>query len=189
MSHYYQYKNQSYRCGKCGWEGLGEQTEDGFDSGSDWFSIACPQCDNILDVITYPTIKEILEYGSEEEKAHASKQQQFIDRVMKSRLKSTDQLPDIEADRITISLHEEKAKTGDDSYIVLYWNGKELWREIRTYEYYDRYLELGAMLKEKYGERLVDFEAEHTTYLGGDCSFAFDEVREFSESLKTKSNK
>ena len=185
MSQYYQYKNQSYHCSKCGWEGLGSEADEN-DEINSFLALCCPKCYDNIDCISWPIIDESLKYGDEEEKAHARKKQQFIDRVMVSRLKSSDQLLDIEADKIVISLCEEKSESTDDSYIVLSWNGKELWREILTYEYYKRYLELGGILREKYGKRLVDFEVEHTTYLGGDCSFAFDEVRKFRKALSNK---
>ena len=184
MSQYYQYKNQSYRCNKCGWEGLGSEADEN-DEINSFLALCCPKCYKNIDCISYPTIEESLEYGSDEEKAHAHKKQEFIDHVMAYRLKSSDQLPDIETDKIIISLREDESEAGDDSHIVLYWNSKELWREIRTYEYYDRYLELGKILKEKYGERLIDFEVECSTYLGGDCSFSFDKVREFRKSLSS----
>jgi hypothetical protein len=125
-----------------------------------------------------------MEYGTEEEKASASERQDFLGRVKAAELKSPDQLPEIEADEIVITLCEEHKTDGKDGSIVLYWNEKEIWREILTYEYYDRYLELGEILKEKYGNRLIDFEAKITTHLGGDYGLAFKKVEEFRKSLK-----
>ena len=63
---------------------------------------------------------------------------------------------------VSITLHEiERPEPGHDAYIVISWNGQEIWREIRYFEYYPRYLQLGNILKEKYGDRLIDFEAEY----------------------------
>ena len=100
-----------------------------------------------------------------------------------SRLKNCDQLPEIASDKIIITLKEEENVNGEDGYIILYWNEKEIWREIRTFEYYDRYIELGNLLKEKYGERLVDFETDYTVYLGGDYHRAFEKVKKFRTSI------
>jgi hypothetical protein len=100
-------------------------------------------------------------------------------------------LPDIDADEIIITLREEetlpqeeKSGENDGANIVLYWKDQELWRELRSFEYYPRYLDLGKILKEKYGDRLIDFEAAHTVYLGGDRLSAFEQVDKFRKSLK-----
>jgi len=100
-------------------------------------------------------------------------------------------LPEIPSDEIIITLREEEKNTGkiDAADIVLYWAGKELWREERSFEYYTHYLSLGEELKKKYGERLVDFECEYTWALGGDSSSAFKKVKEFRKSLACKGSK
>ena len=184
MSQYYNHKKQDYFCQKCGWAGTGEQTEE-IEIHSDWMEIGCPKCYNLIGALSFPTIDEILKYGTDEEKAQARKKRQFIDRVMDLRLKCQEQLPEIESDEIIITLREEvSADDGKDGFIVLYCKGNEIWREIRTYEYWDRYIELGKILKEKYGDRLKDFEAELTTYLGGDYTPSFGKVREFRNSLQ-----
>ena len=182
MSGYYEYKNQQYHCGNCDWAGFGSETIDNDDIDS-FLEILCPKCNKNLDCVCFPTLEETLEFGTKEDKESAIKKQNFINRVQASRLKNHKQLPDIQADKIIITLCEVEQTAGRDADIVLLWKDKEIWREICTYEYYERYLELGRILKEKYGERLIDFEAKHTTYLGGDCSFAFDKVREFRQSL------
>jgi hypothetical protein len=68
---------------------------------------------------------------------------EFLKNVWAKELKAADQLPDIDADKIVISLREEGKN------IVLYYQNKEIWREVLTFEYYPRYLELGNILKEK----------------------------------------
>ena len=186
MSQYYKHKTHNYSCKNCGWIGTGEQTET-MEVHSDWMEIGCPKCYNLVGTLRFPTIDEILKYGTSEEKAQARKKQLFVNRVMASRLKGCEQLPEIESSEIIISLREEApADEGKDGFIVLYWGGDEIWREIRTYEYWDRYIELGKILKEKYGNRLKDFEAEITTHLGGDYTPSIDAVRKFRESLRNK---
>ena len=94
-------------------------------------------------------------------------------------------MTDIVADEIIIVLREEENDQNDDAYIVLYWNDQEIWRELRTYEYYGRYIELGEMLKSKYSKRLVDFDIQtNGIYLYGDSISAWDKVQEFRASLK-----
>ena len=184
MCEFYTYEKQKYSCEKCNWAGIGEQTEEILDL-RDAFVIACPTCGHHLDVIMFPTIDETLKYGTEKQKEEAQQHQKFRNRALASRLKNCEQLPEIEADEIIITLREVGRKDGeDDWYIVLYWNEKEIWREIGTYEYYDRYIALGQILQNKYGSRLVDFETEYTMFLGGDYHPAFDEVKKFRELLR-----
>ena len=188
MSEYYTYKKQNYSCKKCKWEGIGKQTVD------EWYSwegleIFCPKCYHLLGLILFPTFDDVLKFGTKKEKNDARQRQQFLDCVDASRLKSEEQLPEIESDKIVITLREEETVEGKNEYIVLYWNEKEIWREIRTYEYYDRYIELGQILQKKYGSRLFDFEAEETMYFCGDSLTGFDEVRAFRKSLQTNKHK
>jgi len=137
----------------------------------------------------FPTFEETMKYGTDIEKADVQKQQNFLKRLHSSYLTSCDQLPDIDADKIVIALcEEEPVSENKDGHIILCYSSKEIWREVRSFEYYPRYLKLGEMLKEKYGERLVDFETEYTVYLGGDSLNAFDKVDEFRKSLKKSSS-
>lgn len=186
MSQYYTYKEQNFVCRKCKWKGRGAQASEGDIINWDSMEILCPKCYNLLTVVMFPTYDETMKYGTVKEKAYAQKRKAFHERVYSSRLKNAEELPDIDEKKIVITLHEEApCEDKEDGYIVLYYRETEIWREIRTYEYYGRYIELGNILKEKYGTRLVDFVAEYTTYLGGDHLFAFDKVREFRNSLKS----
>ena len=101
-----------------------------------------------------------------------------------------DQLPEIDSDKIIISLREEGKGRGKDYFtnavIVLYWGEQEIWRESMGFEYYRHFIDMGKVLKMKYGDRLIDFDAEYTADLGGDYGRAFDEVRTFRKSLSGK---
>jgi len=183
MSKYYTYKKSIFNCEKCNWEGFGEQANVGEYFNWNCFDIVCPQCHESIAVIDFPTFEEVFEYGTEGKKANTMEQKHFHERVKKSRLNNAGQLPEIDAERIVIKLCEEEATDDADSFIVLYWNNEEIWREIRTYEYFDRYIELGNILKEKYGARLIDFEAKHTTYFGGDDLSSIGVIERFRDSL------
>jgi hypothetical protein len=131
----------------------------------------------------------VVKKRQEEAKVRDREREEYFKRAWAAKLKSPDELPDIDADEIIITLREEeKPHTGiiDDADIVLYWQNKELWREVRLFEYYGRYLELGKILIEKYGKRLIDFETEYPWALGGDYGRAFDEVRKFRKSLSDR---
>ena len=192
MPSFYDYKNQksytelNFSCEKCDWFGTGEQAKEGMDSPSGFgFALLCPKCDKYIDWIDGTvSLNDLINYGTEEDKASAKKQMQFYDDVRNSRKDFEKNLPDIEDEEIVVILREEDAEETRRGHIVLYWGEKEIWREIRTYEYYDRYLELGGILKGKYGSRLIDFEARHTLDLGGDYFSAFEKVDNFRKSLK-----
>ena len=179
---YYSYKQTTYNCKHCKWNGLGSLTEMG-DIGCDWnfFELLCPKCHELLGTVLFPTHDEVKLYGTEEEKKESNKREEFINEVNESRLKTVDQLVDII----------------DDDHIIINWDydGKDnlikyknviLWREKATYESYERYLEVARILREKYRGRLQDFipTPRSELYLYGDSLNSFQHVMYFRNLLK-----
>lgn len=196
MAQYYDYKNKksykelNYKCQKCKWCGTGEQCVEGFDS-STGFSLDCPNCEDMIEWIDITvSLDELIQYGSSEDKADALKQKQFFKRVSASRSRLEARLPEINSDEIIFTLREEEYANG--WRIVLYLRNKQgkqkIHNEPRAFEYYNRYLEIGELLKKKYGDKLVDFEVAETVDLGGDSFSAFGKVRAFRKSLSGKEN-
>lgn len=67
-------------------------------------------------------------------------------------------------------------------------NGKEIWKEPLLYEYYDRFIDIGKILHEKYGDRMDDLvPPEYEGWLLGDYLPAPKLIKEFRNSLKNKS--
>jgi hypothetical protein len=134
----------------------------------------------------YPTNDEVLEHGTEEDKAGVLWRKKFLERVKAAELKDPSHLPEIDSDDIVITVEELPRNDEDgDAYIILLWNGTEIWREIRTYEYCERFIEIGDMLKKRYGSRLKDFVPCKGPYMYGDYgSSSFDEVKKFREALR-----
>ena len=194
MAQFYDYKDkksykvQDFSCSECDWRGTGDELAEGQDSpGGYGFIVLCPECRQYIGWIdTTVSIYELSTYGSEADKDFARERKEFWNNWRETSLKHPDQLPDIDAGRVIVRLCEESKDTGktDDADIVLYWDGKEIWREMRLYEYYGRYLQIGKILIEKYGNRLVDFEAENTWALCGDDSLALKKVSEFRELVR-----
>jgi len=189
------YKKYHFKCKKCSWEGLGSQSIDLTDViGA--LGVNCPDCHALIEFIYFPSTQEILKYGTTQDKEEAEKwikekaelkakwaaqEKQYPD------LSSPEQLPDIASDEIIITLREEGERSDiyKHEFIVLYFGEQEIWRVHNGFEYYTCYLRWGEILKEKYGERLVDFEvAEYTVDLGGDSGSAFDKVDRFRKTLK-----
>jgi len=197
----YNYKKYSFKCKKCDWEGLGVETVIVGDV-INFEVIGCPKCRELIEFISFPSTSDILKYETAEDKRKAQgwlKENEKIKEKWDKNwqrhpdLTTPDQLPDISTDEIIITLREEgigKINTTGDiwegAFLVFYCGEQELWRVPAWFEYYTGYLKWGEILKEKYGERLIDFEAEYTVDLGGDSSSAFNKVREFRKSLSKK---
>lgn len=66
-------------------------------------------------------------------------------------------------------------------------NGTEIWREPLMYEYYWRFIEIGKILQEKYGDRMADLvPPEYQAWLLRDYLNAPKKIDEFRNSLKAK---
>ena len=191
------YKRYRFECKECDWKGIGEELIDIGDDGYSAFVFGCPVCRKLIEFIYFPHSSQILKFGSTEDKEKAKKDleeyAQFEaewDKEHKEypNLSSPEQLPDIDAADIIISLREEGPKTKGSGckFIVLYYGETEIWRELNSFEFYREYLSIGKILKTKYGDRLSDFEVEYTWALGGDSMSAFKKVRAFRKSLSGK---
>ena len=189
----YSYHKYRFNCSACDWEGLGSETVEVGDIENS-YGVGCPKCRVPIQFVSYPSNWQIIKYDTPERKDQARKWQ-AEDEARSARwekeykeypnLSSSEQLPDIDATDIIISLREEGPKTdwGGCKFIVLYYDETEIWRELNSFEFYRKYLRIGRILKEKYGDRLYDFEVEYTWALGGDAMGAFCKVRAFRKSL------
>jgi len=178
---YYTYSTVEYECKLCGWKGLGKDTllGEGF---SELFEFDCPECHENIGCISYPTIAETIKYGNAEERIEAKKRNEWMVEVEKMRLKSITQLPNIEDDSIDFTITKSD---NDQDYLVVLFNRQEIWREIRTYEYFERFIEIGNLLKKKYGKKMVDLIPEgDDEYLYGDSLSSVSLIEEFRSNLK-----
>lgn len=183
---YYTYKNQIVTCEKCNWQGKGSETKIGEIFGS-LFEIDCPRCNHPIDHVDHPTEDELLKYGSESDKKLVRERQKRIEVFEQQKLKHPDQLPEIETpENFTLVITASK----DAEQIEILCCERIIWQESRWYEYYERYIEIGEILKQKYGNRLIDFVPEKDdAYLYGDRLAAFDIVKQFRESFKQTKDK
>jgi len=184
MTGYYKYKTETYECDKCLWKGQGERLTMG-DAFNELFEIHCPNCGNKLGYILYPTFDEVLEFGSEDEKKQVRERIAYADKLEKSELKSVSQLPEIDKEgEIKFYLKEKKFKRKD--HLVVYADDKEIWRELMFFEYYERYIEIAKILKQKYDSRMTDLLIDDfVPWMYGDCSLGeIYRVEDFRESLR-----
>ena len=182
MNTIYTYKSHNYQCKNCNWTGKGEVLEQG-DLYEDGFEVNCPACGKLLELVVFPTFDEVLKYGTEEEKKEVKKQMKFWEQWEEFSLKSIDQLPEIEGDNLIFEIEERKYKSQEFLFILN--KGKEIWKEPLLYEYYDRFIEIGKMLKEKYGNSMQDLvPPEYQGWLLGDKLSAEKSIEAFRNSLK-----
>jgi hypothetical protein len=165
MANYYTYKEQTFTCKHCGAACQGNKAVER-EEFSDGIGIHCPSCKAWLDVVLFPT--------------HAERKA-FLEKVRTSQLKDIAGLPELEGDKLTFTLREDTVE------IVVYMDEREIWRERYDFEYHERFIDLGKLLQQKYGQRMVDFVPDvNDSYLYG-----FDHggkraalVEEFRASLK-----
>jgi hypothetical protein len=180
---YYSYKSESYYCKHCGWSGLGSEVEQG-ETFADGFEVNCPKCgERFPGLILFPTIDETLEKGSEIDKYAALATKSFQDRWQSSLLKDINQLPDIDSKPIAFILKEEEEN--GERYIIVTADGITIWKEICAYEYYDRFVDLGNLLKQKYRSKMIDLIPEvDGLYLYGDRLTAPGIIESFRAQLR-----
>jgi len=189
-SHHDYLMEEDYYCGGCRWKGKGstaDHTNRGFYPY--FIELRCPFCAKHLAFAPNAGFEDIMRTGTQEERDTAIKYYRAGRNSFLRDNEIRDNLPKyVIGDVVVVSLVEEipegQATVYQGGHIVLYLKGKEIWREKGSFEYYDRYLRLGEILKEKYGNQLVDFEVEYTADLGGDSGFSFNKVKQFRESLK-----
>ncbi len=162
------WKTEVFTCPKCGWTGIFEEGD--VEIHDQLMDSSCPDCDYkstpMLAIVSWPTMEESeknWDKVSEGDKEVIIKRKRFLEKLEKMSLKSAAELPDLEGRKIIITwdfVGEEP-----DGYTALIYDGKEIWREPAVYEGYDRFSEVVDILKEKYGERLVDVEPTKASYL------------------------
>jgi len=94
-------------------------------------------------------------------------------------LRSPDQLPDIDGDELFFVWDQIETDS------LIRFGNQIVWREETGWEVYDRFEEIAAILKQKYGRRLIDMvptlRSEYALY--GDASYAWGRVQDARASL------
>ena len=183
ITDYYSSVDEKFSCNHCGWTGTGKEVEEG-EMFEDGFEVDCPNChEHFPGLIMFPMIEEVLEKGSKKDKLAALAMKTHREKWLDSLLMNTNQLPDLYDDLMIFELKE--LEDGGENYIVVTYNGEVVWKEIRVYEYYNRFIEIGQLFKKKYGKRMVDIVPEvDGIYLYGDSCCSVQLIEEFREKLR-----
>lgn len=182
---YYTYKSENFVCKHCGWTGLGKEVILGemFHFG---FEVDCPKCyERFTELILFPTIEETLKKGPEEDKLVARAMKLTSEKWRASLLKNVNQLPDLNFNFMAFVLRE--IEENGENYIVITHQNRIIWKEIRAYEYFERFIEIGRIFKEKYGDRMIDLVPDvDGYYLYGDRAVSISLVENFRRELRSK---
>jgi DNA-directed RNA polymerase subunit RPC12/RpoP len=186
MSAYYSdWQTQVYACGKCGWRGKGGACQQG-EIFSELFEICCPECGEKVGLVMFPTFAEsrqnwhkVSDLDKKAVEIGETLQKDFASR----RLNTPDQLPDLEGDDLILIWDTEKREGGD---VLIKYGERVIWRETGFYENYERFAEMVALLKQKYGNRLQDLVPTRKSqlYLYGDSLSASDRVTKARASME-----
>ena len=132
-----------------------------------------------MATVLHPIHDKVNNLSLEENKTKSRTHQEFLDSVDKSQLKSIDQLPENYNDTIIITWD------CDEEFIYIKHCDIVLWTEVATYQHYERFIEVGELLKEKYGHQLKDIipTQRSSIYLYGDRLSAPDYIKRFRQEL------
>lgn len=181
---YYRYKERGARCPKCQWKGMGKEliTGDCFDT---LFELECPNCDEVVGIVPFPTFDDVLNYGTDEEKAQARRSINHIAKIEKTQINSESQLASIEG---TIVVEMKESEDEDDIWMEVYTNQQLIWKEIVNYEYYERFIEICELLDRKYKGQIELINFNSSVYLLGDRLSASKKIDSCIKRIKTNYN-
>jgi hypothetical protein len=183
---YYTYKEESFSCNHCGWNGKGADLEQGemFDA---LFELDCPACHEKLTFISYPTTTDARANWDrlpEVDRMQVEIIERRLDLFDRVSLKSPDQLPDIgESEFVLLWDFADIPQVGGTTLIRL--GDRQIFAEPAFYEGYKRFMEVAEVLKAKYGNALQDLVPTDKSrmFLYGDKLSAVDQIEKFRERL------
>lgn len=149
------WRDESFAC-QCGWSGRADAMS--MESRSELAEYACPKCAAHLILVSYPTEAEILEAaatGNEEARTMGTRVLDVERRRAEwacDALRDPSQLPELLGEVILFTWDLHDGRPGDNYYVIT--AGEQVvWRELAYYEDWERFHEVKAILKKKYGAR------------------------------------
>ena len=156
----------------CGWRG---RIRDEFEVYDAVFDVRCADCGRMLLIVSHPTIEETKRAAAagnraaRRELAPALRVERFRERFEALKLTTGDQLPELDGKRLEFAWDFEEDGE-DERWTVVRLGGREIWREPAVWEGYERFDEVKALLKERYGSRFASLTPTQASelYLYGD---------------------
>lgn len=158
--YYSNWQQEGVACRECGWAGT-VGFED-LEAGDVTAIIECPKCYRSLGVVLYPNLaetKEAAAQGNEEAikalpslEARIEGNRKLLDRFEQEKLRSADQLPDLDGESLEFEWDFAKCDDGE-WYQVIRAGDAEVWRELAFFNNLRRFEEIKELLRSKYGTR------------------------------------
>ncbi len=144
----------------CGWTGtVGYQD---LEAGDVAAIIECPRCCRSMGVVLYPNLKETGEAAAQGNaeaikalpgfEARVNHNWELLDRFEQEKIRSADQLPDLDGQSLEFEWDFVKGADGE-FYQVIRVGDAEVWRELAFFNNLRRFEEIKKLLKAKYGTR------------------------------------
>ncbi|UJA20939.1 hypothetical protein HJD18_12440 [Thermoleophilia bacterium SCSIO 60948] len=171
----------------CGWTG---SAEGNVEYHTELMDVRCPECDRMLAIIGFPTLAQT-EAAAKAGSNAAMRDMPTVEAIRgrlrlarKRKLVRPSQLPALRRKREVRVTWDFVERFGNE-WTVLRCGRRTLWREIAFFEGIDRFEKVFEILRERYGERLVEVRPTPASelYLYGDRTSAPDIVERLNRSL------
>jgi hypothetical protein len=185
---YYDWRASAVTCPTCGWQGTGQDLalSEMFEGGAEY---ACPKCGHEFGFQAFPTADEVRNDPRADpiDKLALGIRESRLARHDATKLVSIDQLPNLDPSP-TVLVWDVAANPSGDSEVQILHGERVLWRELSWYENYERFGEIARLLKQKYGEELVDLVPTRRSWMDlyGDRLSADRHVEDVRSSLRSK---
>lgn len=163
---YYRFQVEGQSCKHCGWKGAGAETARG-ETFESLFEFHCPNCEVKLGICTYPTRKDAEEAWDlvpDADRKQFELRRRYLEACERHELKRADQLPPIDSSSFALVWDDEEQDGWPRTWAVIRLGDRVIWREPAQYEGGDRFAEIAAILKERYGAALTDLEPTRASF-------------------------
>ncbi|HBR14947.1 MAG TPA: hypothetical protein DD723_05310 [Candidatus Omnitrophica bacterium] len=151
------YREKTFSCPQCGWTGLGKDCVRR-ELFRDLFEIDCPGCGDKIELISLPLVSEILNtarrLGELDPSGTALFPYNSPSEGAGRFLYDPEQLPNIFEEFIVLTWDCDGQQPKANIFIK--HGSRIIWREPCSDKGWERFKEIGEILKEKYGSRLKD---------------------------------
>jgi hypothetical protein len=158
--YYSDWQREVFACSQCGWTGTVSHKD--LEAGDVAAIVECPSCYRSMGVVLYPNLQETKEaaaQGNEEAikalpsfESRIERNWDLLDRFEQEKIRSADQLPDIDGESLEFGWDFQKGEDGE-WYQVIRVVDAEVWRELAFFNNVRRFEEIKKLLKAKYGKR------------------------------------
>ena len=174
FKYYDDWRSATLECPQCHWKGTFNEGEVGY--YKELMDSSCPMCSKppILAIVNYATLQEMGSSGDPAAIRQADAIDGFRTRFETQKLKSKEQLPDLDAESFTLLW--DFVATDHERRTLIKFEDRVLYSEPAVWEGSDRFWEVCKIVRDKYGARVTDLMPTPASemYLYGD---EFDSIQ------------